>query len=473
LLTANLLIRLSGLATIYATGILLSKNDFALYAITIAWGEIFGFMQNGGLHRLMMQRARSYGLLYAPVFGLALAINGIWFFLLFASAPAIADIHQADEVKTLLVLFGLSLPAGTMALLLRARMLIDLRFSELSALNLYSALLRSGGVILLAIAGFGAMSFIIPIIMVALFESIYLYRRCPAPWRPSLPRRRLVSALARPMAWIMTGGFALSLVANGDYLAIGVFEDKAVVGVYFFGFQLTVAVFSLFTRSLRSVMVPSLVALKNDRKRQEAAFLRSLEAGSLLLFFVFFFMAAIARPLIGWVWSEKWDAAAPVIEIVAVACLARAVSPLAQSLLEARGAWRSIAAISWIEGLSLMAAAALGTHLGGLLAIAIAVGVHMTLTGLFYLYIIHRHTWLSILLIEKSVLVPYALASAALAVAWTLGAVGGPFQNALIETLVKGGGFGATYLAFVFLFQRHLIDTALALIKTLRKSGAA
>ena len=60
LFTANLASKLAGIATIYVTGRLLSKSDFALYAIAIAWGEIFGFMQNGGLHRLLLQRAKSF-----------------------------------------------------------------------------------------------------------------------------------------------------------------------------------------------------------------------------------------------------------------------------------------------------------------------------------------------------------------------------------------------------------------------------
>ena len=65
----------------------------------------------------------------------------------------------------------------------------------------------------------------------------------------------------------MLSALATSLVVNGDYLVIGALEDKAIVGVYFFGFQLTVAVFSMFTLSLRSVFIPSFIALGDDRRR--------------------------------------------------------------------------------------------------------------------------------------------------------------------------------------------------------------
>ncbi len=471
LLAANLTAKLAGIATIYVTGILLSKNDFALYAIAIAWGEIFGFMQNGGLHRLLLQRARSFDNLYAPVFGLALAINVLWCLLLLALAPVVASAYEAEEVKALLVLFGLSLPAGTVSLLLRTYLLVNLRFAELSVLSVYSALIRSGGIILLAMMGFGAMSFVLPIIAVALFESIYLSRKRPASWRPSLPRRQLLLALARPLLWIMVSTLAMSLAVNGDYLVIGALEDKAIVGVYFFGFQLTVAVFSMFTLSLRSVFIPSFIALRDDRSRQEGAFLRSLEVGSLLLFFIIFSVAAIAQPVVGWVWSGKWDAAVPVIEIIAVASLARVVAPLAQSLLEARGAWRTVALMSWIEGVGLMVSAAIGACLGELFEIAVSVGIYMTLVGVLYIYVICRHTALAVVTVGKSVLAPYAVAAAALVLAWALAAVFAPFDNAFLETFVKGTSFAASFVLLIVLFRRDLIYTITDLVRTLRVRG--
>ena len=471
LLAANLAAKLAGLATIYVTGILLSKNDFALYAIAIAWGEIFGFMQNGGLHRFLLQRARSFDHLYAPVFGLALAINGLWFLVLLALASTVASAYQAEEVRALLVLFGLSIPAGTVALLLRAYLLVNLRFAELSVLSVYSALIRSGGIMLLALTGFGAMSFVLPIIAVALFESVYLSRKRRASWRPSLPRRQLLLALARPLLWIMGSTLAMSLAVNGDYLVIGALEDKAIVGIYFFGFQLTVAVFSMFTRSLRAVFIPSFIALGDDRPRQERAFLRSLEAGSLLLFFIIFAVAAIAQPVVGWIWSGKWDAAVPVIEIIAVASLARVVSPLAQSLLEARGAWHTVALMSWIEGLGLMASAAIGAFLGELFEIAVAVGIYMTLVGILYIRVICRHTALSFVTVGKSVLGPYAIAATALASAWAVAAACAPLHDAFMETVVKGISFAAGFALLIVLFRRHLLHMIMDLVRTLRGRG--
>ena len=94
--------------------------------------------------------------------------------------------------------------------------MVTLRFAELSVLSVYSTLIRSGGVILLALWGVGPMSFVLPVIAVGLFKSANLARKRPGSWRPSFPRRRLFGALAIPLFWIMASTLAMSLMTNGD-----------------------------------------------------------------------------------------------------------------------------------------------------------------------------------------------------------------------------------------------------------------
>jgi O-antigen/teichoic acid export membrane protein len=462
LFVASLVAKLAGLATIYVTGRVLSKSDFALYAIAIAWGEVFGFLQNGGLHRLLLQRARTFDYLYPYILGLSLIINVILFVLLTGMAPIIANVYDADRVEPLIILFALSLPAGTLAPLLRSRLMIALRFSELSVLDIYSALIRNIGVISLAVAGIGPASFILPVIAVGLFESVYLSRKRLANWRPKFPGRRLFLAITGPTLWIMLAMFAAAFVANGDYIVIGTLEAKATVGAYFFGFQLTIAVLNMFTRSLRSVYVSSFVALRGERSRQENAFVRSLEMGALLLFFVLFAVAAVSEPVVALVWEGKWDVAVPVIEIIAVASLARVVSPIARSLFEARGAWRLMATLSWIEGIGLMASAAIGASLGGLITIAAAVGVYLMLVGVLYIAIVSHYTGLSPWTVASAVFGPYAIALVSLGAGWSADVLVAPTADYFLQAIVRGGGFTFTFAILAIFFKRALIKDVLA-----------
>ncbi len=471
LFAASVASKLAGMATIYVTGLVFSKSDFALYAIAIAWGEIFGFMQNGGLHRFLLQRAKAFDNLFAPILGLSFIFNGAWFLSLLVLAPIIGRAYDAPGVEVLFLLFGLSILASTVALLLRSYLMLNLRFAELSRLNVYATLIRNGGVISLALAGLGPASFMIPLIAVNLFESVYLSRKRPGSWRPSIPPWRLVKPVAQRLRWVLLSALAMALITNGDYLVIGALMETALVGVYFFAFQLTVAVLTVFTMSLRSVFTPSFIALGDDPVRQENAFLRSLEASSILLFFVIFSISAVAEPVIGIVWSGKWDAAVPVVEIIAATSLSRVLAPLAVSLLEARGAWRTVAAMSWVEGLGLMASAAVGVSLGGLIAVAWSIGASMIIVGLLYLFVIFRHTDLSAAALARAALLPQAIAAGALAISWSGAAVLAVPPGSFVDALAKGGGYIAGFALLLILFGRHVIRTVIALIGTVRRKS--
>lgn len=465
LMIASLLAKLAGIATIYVTGKVLTKSDFAIYAIAIAWGEIFGYLQNGGLHRFLVQRERAFDHHYAPIFGMSLAINLLWFAILIVAAPYIASAYKAPEVSTLIILFGLSLPLGTMSIMLRTNLLVNLRFGDLSVLDVYAALLRNGGVIVLALMGFGPMSFVLPVIAVAAFESLYLCRTREKSWRPAIPRRRLLAVVFKPMMWIALSMVAATLIINGDYLVIGFMESKETLGIYFFGFQLTVAILTLFTHSLRAVFISSFVTIGNDRPRQERAFQRSLELSALLLFFMLFGVATVAEPLISWIWAGKWDAAILIVQITAVASLARVVSPVSRSLLEARGEWRTVACLAWVEGLGLVGSAAFGAVIGGLVEICIAVGAYMMIVGVIYIAIVLRHTELPPMVVVKSVLWPYALACGALATAWAVGAAFGPFPHPALDAFVKGTAYTASFTLLIYVFSRPLLFAAIDVVR--------
>lgn len=467
LFLASLIAKIMGIATLYVTGLLLSKQDFALYAIAIAWGEILGFLRNGGMHKILIQRGRSFKWLFPDVLTLSWGINVFWLLVLVAAAPFIAESYGAPEVLALLLVIALSIPAWTIGTLLQSKLAIDRRFGVLSTMSVYSALVRNGGIIALAFLGFGPMSFAIPLVAAALFETLYLYFKTGVSCRPKMPRLRMVRPLVRDSAWIMFGMLAMALAVNGDYMVIGILEEKEILGVYFFGFQLTVAIFTMITRSLWAVLTPSFASMNTDRSRQEYAFLRALEMSALMIFFISLAMTAVAEPLVHWVWSGKWDEAAPVIQIIAATAIPRVVSPLCRSLLEARGLWRLVAVITWLEALGLMAAAAAGAILGGLMTIAIAIGVYNVLLALAYIVVIQRNTELSVGAIFWAVFSPYGVAGLSLAVSWGIimlyPVTAGPF----LEAAVTGAGFVMAFTGLTWLIKRTLFRECFAFAKRL------
>ena len=468
LFLANVSARLIGFAALYVTGLLLSKTDFALYAIAFSCSEMFSYLRNGGMQKILLQRGRTFGMLFPAILSMSWTINLFWFLLLVAIAPVIADIYGSDQLIALVVVIAIAIPAETVGALLQAKLAIDARFGVLARISVYIALVRNGGIIGFALLGFGPMSLAIPIVLVSLFATVYAYCKTDVRCRPKWPRRQLLKPLVRHSAWIMFGMIAMALAANGDYLAIGFLEEKATLGVYFFGFQLTVAIFATLTNGLLQVLIPSFASMNLDRSRQEYAFIRALEMSSLMIFGVSFAMAAVAEPLIHWVWSGKWDAAIPVVQILGVTAIMRVTFPLSRAVLEARGHWRAVAVLSWCQAVGITASAALGAWLGGLLAIAVSVGIYNMLMGILYLLVINREISQSLGKIVWSVFGPFLVAGLALATSWFIDDRFPVSDHPLAQTSMIALSYSVLFAVFAFIVNRSAFRECLAFANKLR-----
>jgi PST family polysaccharide transporter len=462
LFAGNLLGRLLSIATIYVTGQVLSKEDFALYAIAISWGEIFIFLTSGGMQKILIARGRSFHALHPYVLTISFAINCTWCVLLMVLAPVIAHIYDAVEVRWLIVVIGLSIPITTISSILMAKLSIELRFRELSILSIFTAVVRNGGIISLTLLGFGPMSFAIALVMVAVFEATYLFFRTGRSIRAKLPSRRLVRIVMSQAGWVMSGILAFALTHNGDYLVIGALAEKAVLGVYFFGFQLSLAIFFMFSASLKTVLMPTFAALNTDRRRQDAAFLRALEMGAFLMFFLSFGVVVVAEPLITWVWAGKWDEAVPVVQIIAAMSLPSVMFPIGTALLDARGRWRLTAMLAWFSAINLMVCTTIGALIGGLLPIAVAVGVSMFIQGLIYLFVIWRNIEASCIATLKAVFVPYVIAALSAVASLALYAAVASGGHALAEIALCGTAYVAVFTFFAWQTKREMFLDVLA-----------
>ena len=462
--TANFAAKLLGIGTLYVTGLLLSPEDFALYAIAIAWGELFEFLRNGGMQKILIYRGKSFRHLYAPLCGLSFVINIALCAMVMAIAPFVAAGYESSKLIPLIMIIGVSIPAGTVPILLRAELSIDLRFGEISILNVYAALLRNASIIALAFLEFGPFSLAWPFVLVMLFEWAYLIRRSRVDWRPSLPNVRLFWATVRQSAWIIPGLAAMAMASNGSYLVIGALENKTTTGLYFFGFQLSLAVFTMISQSLYAVFTPSFASLSDHPARRDKAFVQSIEMSAFVIFFLGFGIAAVAQPTVGWVWSGKWDAAIPVVEIIAVTAVRLSVTTTVRSLLEARGIWKAGTLLSVTDAVGLMVSSAIGALMGGLIEIAIAVGAYSLIGGVIYVVVASRYVSVSLGTVLKAVFWPYLIGIAALAGAWGLTIVLPAFGHAAIEAFVKGTMYVALFGLCAFILKRELCMTAFGML---------
>ena len=365
-------------------GWLLSKNDFGTYALAISIGAFALPIQNVGVYRLLIKRYDEYDELAPGLFKLALGVNILLMFVLLGLAPLAAGLYKSPELASLLAIVAISIPLNTPGVVLGAKLPIMKRFKANSWVSSATSLVRNLSIVIFALCGFGPLSFVLPLVVAGIFNSVailYLVREWPGGGRPSA---ELVREVFCDVKWIVLGSVLLHLGYQGDNLAIGLLSDKSVLGEYFFAYQLSFTLHALLAGGIDSVMMPSFAQLSNEPQRQSAAFAKSLRVLSSSTGPVIVAATALAQPLIGFLWAGKWNAAILPAQMLLLSSLTRLPMYLTQSYLDSKGLWRFKTFIQFFDTTGVVLSAALGAWLGGLLSISISVCLYRLLSGLFF-----------------------------------------------------------------------------------------
>lgn len=365
-------------------GWLLSKEDFALYAIAISWSTIAMALRNGGTQRLLIQKGAQYSDLAAIYLKIALIFNTIGLVLLGLMAPIVSAVYESAQLTQLIWVLALSLPIGSAANIFQAKLSSDLKFAHLAKLTSWSALLRHASMIAFAWGGLGPLSFVLPLLLVALFETAlggYWAGGWPTSHVLTWP---IIRGVLRETRWIMLTALASALTLNGDYIAVSILQSKEVLGVYFFGFQLSLALVILFSANLDAVMMPTFTVLSADAARQKSMFIRGVRLVTVGATFACFALLISADSLIHNLWAGKWDSAIPVVQLLSLSMPVRLIVPLCRAILEARGEWKVVSILFLLDGIGTILAGAIGAWTGGLIAIAAVVSGYNLIFGLFY-----------------------------------------------------------------------------------------
>lgn len=371
-------------------GWLLSKEDFALYAIAISWSTIVMALRNGGTQRLLIQKGTQYADLAVMYLKFALLFNVGGFAILMAAAPILSGLYDSHALQLMVWILGLSLPLSTAAMIFQAKLSADLEFAKVSRLIILSSLARHGSMVVFAWLGLGPLSFVLPLCVVALVETAlgWYWAKCWPPSR-SLPWPA-IRGIFQDSRWVMITALASALTINGDYLAISLLQSKELLGVYFFGYQLSLALVALVTSSLDTVMMPTFSALGGEPSRQTELFMRGMRLLAVASTFACFGLALAAPALIHGLWAGKWDEAIPVVQILSLAMPVRLMIPLCRAMLEARGQWRLVSVLSICDGVGIILAGAIGAWAGGLILITAVVSGYNLFAGLLYCAVVAR-----------------------------------------------------------------------------------
>lgn len=378
--------KLLSLLAFAVLGILLAEDDYGMYALSFSIAAFVQVFRDGGVVQLLIQRGEAeYAALRGPVFWMALAFNSGTGIILAALSPLAAYFYGQPGLIPLLLIIAVATPLATPGVVLQARLSMQLRFGALSRIQMASAFIRYGGTVGLAWAGMGPLSFVLPLPVIALFESAAAYALTKeTPWRSPTGRRQWPT-LFRQSKWLVFVALATAVLNQGGYLVLGAIVDIKVVGSFFFAYQLIIQVEAILAATAGVVLFPVLARLAGEPARFRAATLRSARMLMLLAAPATVALIVGIDPLENLVWHGKWDSAVWPTQALSLLYAARILFMVPSVGYLAQGWFRENAMLVLVCGFGLMLASATGALLAPTAeSIAVWLGGYVGIGCLFF-----------------------------------------------------------------------------------------
>lgn len=303
---------------------LLVPEEFGLVAMVAAVVGVAELFRDFGLSTAAMQSptlssAERTNLFWAnALIGLACSV------LAACAAPLVVMLYDEPTLMWITIACSPLFFMNGLATQFRAGLARDLQFKALGLSNLAGQALSAVVAIALAAAGAGVWSLVASMLVNS--AAVAVLFAVIAGWLPGRPRR---SVSIRRFLSFGVGVFGTQtmgyVVKSIDNVAIGVAYGPAAVGVYGRAYQLMAAPLLQINAPLNTVVLPILRHTQAD----DVAFLRHLAKAQLVLLYAtgvaFALSCALAEPIVLVLFGPVWTDVIPILAVLAVAGVFRAL----------------------------------------------------------------------------------------------------------------------------------------------------
>ncbi|MFB6820572.1 oligosaccharide flippase family protein [Streptomyces virginiae] len=307
---------------------------------------------------------------FAPtVLTLSAASSCLLYAVLFAVAPAVAGVLGSPEASGVLrvmclcvVLDGLSqVPAGFLT-----REFAQGRRMAVDGLNF---VLSTAVTLLLAVEGFGAMSFAWGSVVGNVAALIGCCLAAPGTLKFGWDREqaRALLKFGLPLA----GASMLALgVVNVDTMVVGSALDPLALGFYVLAFNISGWPVRIISEAARRVSFAGFSRLADSPQALAAGFARALGVVMAGTVPICVLLAALAAPVVELIYGERWLPAARALPWLMALGLVRIGCELAYDCLVAIGHRRSLIGVQGLWLIVLIPALVIGARTGGIVGVA-------------------------------------------------------------------------------------------------------
>lgn len=296
---------------------LLLPEEFGLIGMIAIFMAIGSELISSGLTSSLIRTDNPDQRDYSSVFFYNLFGSIILYFLLFFTAPYIANFFKQPSLIEITRLYSLTFIISGLSAVQLAKIRKEMNFKLETQSSLASTVVSAMVGILLAYRGFGVMSLVWMSIAGSIISSVMLW--FTSDWRPSFIFDKKKFSYHYRFGYRMAIAGVINAVFNNIYtLVIGKFFSPVQLGYYTRADTLKQFPISNISSILSKVTFPIFAEIKNDDQRLRNVYKEMMQLVIFIIAPLLVMMGVIADPLFRFLFTEKWLPAAPYFQILCV-----------------------------------------------------------------------------------------------------------------------------------------------------------
>jgi O-antigen/teichoic acid export membrane protein len=351
---------------------ILAPADFGVYAIAIAATAVLMHINDVGLIAATVQWRGKLEDMAPTAATLAMVLATVIYGAFWVSAPLFAEAAGNREATGVVRLLALIIVIDGITAVRSGALMRNFQQGRLVTANAVGLVANAIVAIGLALHGTGPASFAWGAVTGAAVTGVMVFKFGEVPFRYGLNR-----AIARKL---LTFGIPLAaslgveaFVTNMQFTIIGHLTGPILVGFYLLAFNISSWAQNTLGQAIRYVSVAGFSRLSEDNDEALSnGVQRSLPLLVLVVAPIIALTSALAHPLIGFLYGNRWAPAAPVLTLLVGLTLVRMVTGLCVDALMGAGATRATLWLNLGWAAVLFPALWLATQHGGIRGAAIA-----------------------------------------------------------------------------------------------------
>jgi teichuronic acid exporter len=324
----------------FILGIILARilvpEDYGLIGMIMVFLSISATFIDSGFSKALIQKKNRDEKDFSTVFYFNIAIAVLFYFILFSIAPLIAEFYNQQILISLVRVIGLIVIINSFAVVQRSKFTISIDFRTQTKASFLSIVISGIFGIYLAYSGYGVWALVVQVLIRSSINvgALWYFSK----WMPldGFHYNRFKSLFYFGSKLLLAR--LLDTIYNNIYLiTIGKLFSVAELGYYTRAKQLNDFPSSNITSILQRVTFPLLSGIQDDNIKLKENYRIIIKLSALVIFPLMMGLAALAKPIILLILTEKWINSVWMLQLLCFAGMWYPIHALNLNILNVKG----------------------------------------------------------------------------------------------------------------------------------------